>query len=58
MYHANVDTNLMEENVIQTKSGISINVDANVKSIMYVNMVIFGILLHVVAKMVKFSKYY
>ena len=58
MYHANVNTNLMEENVIQIKSGISINVDANVKSIMYVNMVIFGILLHVVAKMVKFSKYY
>ena len=30
MYHANVNVNLMEENVIQIKSGIMINVDASV----------------------------
>ena len=39
----------MEENVIQIKSGITINVHASVKNI-YVEKNIFGILLHVVAK--------
>ena len=39
----------MEENVIQIKSGITINVHASVKNI-YVKKNIFGILLHVVAK--------
>ena len=50
----NVDVSLMEENVIQINSGITKNVDVNVKNIiyMYVKMIIFGILLHVVAKMV------
>ena len=52
IYHANVNVNLMEENVIQIKGGIMINVDASVKSIIYVKKFIFGILLHVVAKMV------
>ena len=42
----------MVENVIQIKSGIAINVDVSVKNIIYVNKIIFGILLHVVAKMV------
>ena len=42
----------MEENVIQIESGITINVDASVKNIIYVKKVIFGILLYVVAKMV------
>ena len=42
----------MEENVIQIKSGITINVDASVKNIIYVKKTIFGTLLHVVAKMV------
>ena len=42
----------MEENVIQIKSGITINVDASVKNIIYVKKIIFGTLLHVVAKMV------
>ena len=41
----------MEENVIQTKSGKMINVDASVKNVIYVKKVIFGILLHVVVKM-------
>ena len=40
----------MEENVIQIKSGRTINVDASVKSIIYVKKNTFGILLHVVAK--------
>ena len=41
----------MEENVIQVNDGITINVDVTVKSVMYVNKIMFGILLHVVAKM-------
>ena len=41
----------MEENVIQTKSGKIINVDASVKNVIYVKKIIFGILLHVVVKM-------
>ena len=39
-----------EENVIHIKSGITILVDASVKNI-YVKKIIFGILLHVLAKM-------
>ena len=31
IYHANVNVNLMVENVIETKSGITINVGASVK---------------------------
>ena len=50
MYHGNVNVNLMEENVIHIKSGITIIVDASVKNI-YVKKIIFRILLHVVAKM-------
>ena len=45
-YHANVNINLMEEYVIQVKSDIMIDVDANVKNI-YVKQIIFGILLQV-----------
>ena len=41
----------MEENVTQIKSGITINVDASLKNIIYMKMNIFGILLHVVVKM-------
>ena len=41
----------MEENVIQMKSGITINLDVSVKNI-YVKRIIFGILLHVVGKIV------
>ena len=44
----------MVENIIKTKSGITINVDVSIKfwkSIMCVIKVIFGILLHVDAKM-------
>ena len=42
----------MEENVIQINDGIRINVNVSIKNIIYVKRIIFGILLHVVAKMV------
>ena len=51
MFYANVNINLMIENVIQIKSGIIINVSVSVKNIMYVKTTTFGILLHVAAKM-------
>ena len=41
----------MEENAIQIKTKITINVDMSVKSIIYVKKYIFGFLLYVVAKM-------
>ena len=52
IYHANVNVNLIEENLIQIKSGIMINVDVSINKHIYVKKIIFGILLHVVAKMV------
>ena len=51
MFYANVNINLMIENVIQIKSGIIINVSVSVKNIMYVKTTTFGILLHIAAKM-------
>ena len=42
----------MEGNVIQIKNEIMINVDVSVTNIIYVEKMIFGILLHVVVKMV------
>ena len=49
----------MEEIVIQTNSGITINLDVNVKSVIYVKKKnVFEILLHVIVKMKKFSKCY
>ena len=41
----------MKENVIQNNGGISINVDASAKRIIYVKKIISGNLLHIVAKM-------
>ena len=41
----------MEENVIQIKGGIMINVDVSLKNVIYVKKVMFGILLHVIVKM-------
>ena len=49
--YAYVNVNLIEENVIQIKTGITINVDVSVKNIIYVKKITFGILLHVVATM-------
>ena len=55
----NVNISLMVENVIQVKSRIMINGDAIKKNIIYVKNIIFGILLHLVAKIIIiFSKYY
>ena len=53
MHHANVNVDLMEEKIIQIKIGITINVIASVRSIIFVKNIIFGILLHVVVKIVK-----
>ena len=50
MHHANVNVNLMVENAIKTKIGIMVNVGASVKNIIYMRKIVFGILLHVVAK--------
>ena len=57
MCHPNANLNLIEENVIQTKSGIMINVDGSVKSIIYVRKFFFGIVLHALAKWKIFSKH-
>ena len=40
----------MEENVIQIKDGITVNVDVSVKNVMYVKNIIFGTLVHVDVK--------
>ena len=50
--YTNGNGNLMKESVIQIKSGITLNINANVKKIKYVKKNMFGIMLHVVAKMV------
>ena len=55
----NVNVIFMVENVIQIKSGITINVGASVKflkNIVCAKKIIFGILLHVVEKMVNIQK--
>ena len=41
----------MKENVIKVNDAITINVDVNVKKVMHVKKIIFGILLHVFVKM-------
>ena len=41
----------MKENVIQINGGIMINVDVSANNFMHVKKIIFGILLHVIAKM-------
>ena len=51
IYNANVNVNLMPKRVIQIKSRIMLNDDAGAKNI-YVKKIIFGILLHGVAKTV------
>ena len=51
----NVNVNLIVENVTQIKGWITINVDLSVKiwkNIVCANKIIFGILLHVIVKMV------
>ena len=56
IFHANLNVNLMEQNVMQIDCGITINVDMSVEKFMYVKKIMFGILLHVIVKI--FSKYY
>ena len=41
----------MEEYLIQINGGIMVNVDVNVKNVINVKKIIFGIVLHVVLKM-------
>ena len=48
IHHANVNVDLMEENVTQINEGILITVE--VKKLMYVKYILFGILLHVIVK--------
>ena len=55
MDHANVNVNLMVENVIKIKSEITITIGVSAKSqknVICAKKIIFGILLHVVVKMV------
>ena len=40
----------MEERVIPINGGIRINIDVSVKNIIYVEKIIFGILMHAVEK--------
>ena len=40
----------MVENVTQIRGRITTNVDVNVKNIMYMKKIMFGILLHVIVK--------
>ena len=47
----NVNVNLMEQNIIQIKGGIAINIIVSVKNIVYVKEIMFGILLRVILKM-------
>ena len=51
MNHANVRINLMEQNVTQINGGITINVDASVRYVMYVKMIMFGNAVHAAVKM-------
>ena len=51
MNHANVRINLMEQNVTQINGGITINVHASVRYVMYVKMIMFGNPVHVAVKM-------
>ena len=52
-FHANVNVNLMEQNLSQINVGITINVDASVKNI-YEKKIMFGILVHVLGKTKKY----
>ena len=46
----------MEENVTQINSGITTNVEVSVKNVMYVEKIMFGILLYVAEKMINISR--
>ena len=55
-YHANVNVNFMVENVVKIKSPITITADASARKMIYAKQIIFGILLHVIAKMVNIQQ--
>ena len=48
----NVNVNVMAQCTTQIKSEMTINADASAKNIIYVNKIIFRILLYAVVKMV------
>ena len=50
MYHMNLNVNLMKQNVIQINGRIMINVDVNVKGILYVKKLMRETLVHVFGK--------
>ena len=61
MHHAHVNVSMIAENVIEIKSGITINVGVNVKiqqKIMCGKEIIFGILPHVLVNMVNMQEIY
>ena len=41
----------MEQNLIQINGGIMINVGVTVKNILFLEKIMFGILLHIIVKM-------
>ena len=45
IYNANVNVNLMKKNIIQISGEIMINVNANIKNVIYVKKNMFEILL-------------
>ena len=51
IYQANVNVDLMKENVTQINGGITIDVDVSVRNVLYVKKIMFGILLHAAMKM-------
>ena len=57
IYHANLNVDLIEKNVIQINGEITINIDVSIKNVMYVQKIIFSILLHVVVKMENIKQY-
>ena len=54
IYHVKVNVNLMEVNANKINVGITVNVDVTLENIKYVKKIIFGALVYVVAKMVKY----
>ena len=58
IYHVNINVDLIEENLYEINDGIMINVDVNVKNLIYLKKIMFGILQHVIVKMEKIGKYY
>ena len=51
IYHANVNIDLVKNNVLQINGEITINLDVSVKKFMYVKKIMFWILQYVILKM-------